>query len=122
MNNGSEAGQVLRTMWQFIDAQDWEAMAGIMDAGLQARYVHTGEAFDKQALVTLNREYPGRWHATVEDVVTEGERAVSRACVSDGAETYHVASFATVRGGKIVQLVEVWTSGSAQPPRSRRPS
>ncbi len=97
MAERSEASEILRELWARIDAQDWDGLAGLLDPRLQARYTHTGEIFDADGLVRVNREYPGRWHADVEDVVGAGERAASRARVSDGQQTYHVASFATVR-------------------------
>lgn len=49
------------------------------------------------------------------------EIAVSRTRVTDGVDTYHVASFATVRAGTIVELVEVWTNGVTEVPEDRRP-
>jgi hypothetical protein len=53
--------------------------------------------------------------------VSAGERAVSRTRVSDGQQAYHVASFATVRGGLITDLVEVWSESGQLPPADRRP-
>ncbi len=41
--------------------------------------------------------------------------------VSDGAEDYQVASFATIRDGLIAELTEVWTSGDSAIPADRRP-
>jgi hypothetical protein len=116
----AEAAEVLREMWARIDAQDWDGMAGLLDPRLEVRYTDTGETFDPAAFVRLNREYPGRWHVDVEDVVGAGDRAVSRARVSDGQETFHVASFATVRGGRVTGLVEVWSETGVAPPDGRR--
>ncbi len=122
MAEHSEASEILRALWARIDAQDWDGMAGLLDPHLRARYVHTGETFDPGELVRLNREYPGRWHATVEDIVGTGQRAVSRTRVSNGQQTYHVASFVTVRDGMIADLVEVWADSGASPPPGSRPS
>lgn len=91
MTGDNDAGRILRQMWDRIDAQDWDGMAKLFDPHLRASYVHTGEVFDASALVSVNRDYPGRWHVTVEDLVASGGRAVSRARVSDGTETYHRA-------------------------------
>ena len=119
MAENSEASAVLRELWARIDAQDWEGLAGLLDPGLTAHYTHTGENFSPDELVRLNREYPGRWHVDVEDVVGEGDRAVSRARVSDGTQTHHVASFATVRGGLVTELVEVWAESGVPAPADR---
>ncbi len=106
---------MLRAFLERIDARDWDGMAELLDPQLHATYVHNGETFDAAGLVRFNREYPGRWRVTAEDIVVSGARAVSRARVSDGAETYYVASFATVAGGRIVELVEVWTDSVSSP-------
>jgi uncharacterized protein (DUF2267 family) len=116
-----DASAVLRTLWDRIDAQDWEGMAALLDPQLQARYVDTGETFNAGELVRLNREYPGRWHTTVEEIVGDGERAVSRTRVSDGRVTHYAASFATVTDGLITSLVEVWVQAGAPVPVHLRP-
>jgi hypothetical protein len=45
---------------------------------------------------------------------------VSRARVSDGTRTHHVASFVTVRGGLVTDLVEVWAESGVPAPADRR--
>jgi SnoaL-like domain len=120
MTESSEASETLQEFWARIDAQDWDGLAALLDPGLRAHYSHTGENFDAEGIVHLNREYPGRWHATIEDLVGAGDRAVSRVRVSDGQQTYHVASFATVRSGRIAGLVEVWAESGQAPPAARR--
>lgn len=113
---------VMTEFWQHIDAQEWDAMAALLDTGLSARFVHTGEVLGAGEFVLLNSEYPGRWRAILDDLVVEGERAVSRATISDGDETHHAASFATVLGGRITELVEVWAEAGQLPEASRRPA
>jgi SnoaL-like protein len=120
MAERSEASGTLREMWARIDARDWDGLGGLLDPGLVVRYTQTGETFDPEGFVRVNREYPGRWHVAVEDVVGSGERAVSRARLTDGQQTYHVASFATVRGGRVSDLVEVWSESGLTPPPDRR--
>ncbi|HEY1324132.1 MAG TPA: nuclear transport factor 2 family protein [Streptosporangiaceae bacterium] len=120
MAEHSEATEILREMWARIDARDWDGLGGLLDPGLVVQYTQTGETFDSAGFVRVNREYPGRWYVTVEDVVGDGERAVCRARVTDGQQTYHVASFAIVRGGRITDMVEVWSESGQEPPPGRR--
>jgi hypothetical protein len=57
----------------------------------------------------------------IEDLVADGDRAVLRARVTDGRDTWHVASFATVSaGGLLTELVEVWAE-VGDPDPDRRP-
>lgn len=119
MSDDTDSEAVLRSFWEHIDAQDWDAMAALLAPDFEARYVHTGEVLDGEAMVRLNREYPGRWHTEIEDLVSSGQRAVSRAVITGGGQTFHVASFATARSGLLVSLVELWTDGAADPPEHR---
>jgi hypothetical protein len=115
----SEAVRVLEDLWAMTDAQQWDKIPDLFDPAVQVRYVHTGEVLDVDSYVRLNREYPGRWHAAVHDIVGDGDRAVSCTRIYDDEQTYWVASFATIRSGRITDLVEVWTEGGQQPPPTR---
>jgi hypothetical protein len=111
-----EAVRVLSDLWELTDTQQWDKIPDLLDPAVQIRYVHTGEEMDAESYVRLNREYPGRWHAAVHDMVGDDDRAVSRTRVYDGDQTFWVASFATTRNGRIIELVEVWTDAGQQPP------
>lgn len=112
---------VLRSYWTAIDEADWEAMAALLRDDFSADYPATRERFDKPGFVRLNAEYPGRWRAGVLDVSAE-DRVVTRTQVSGDTESHVVASFASVAGGQITALVEVWAEEGAVPPSERRPS
>lgn len=120
VSQGRSPAQVLRRWWDLIDRQDWERMAALLDPGVRARWVHTGECFDAAGLVPVNREYPGRWRAEVEECLADGSRAATRTKVSDGSEVYYAASFATVSDGRISDLVELWADAHGRPPAGRR--
>ena len=103
-----------------LDARDWDQLPGILTEGFVARFVHTGETFDRDGFVAFNRDYPIVVRFIVEDMVGAGDRGVLRARVTDGTRTWHVASFATVDAhGRLSDLVEVWADGASQPPEQR---
>ena len=115
------AAQGLARFAEIIDARDWDALPGVLAADFTARFVHTGETFDRAGFVALNRDYPIVVRFLVEDLLADGERAVLRARVTDGRDTWHVASFATVGAdGLLTDLVEVWAEVGAPEP-DRRP-
>ena len=116
MAEHEESVRVLYDLWELTDTQQWDKIQDLLDPAVQIRYVHTGEELDAESYVRLNREYPGRWHAAVHDMVGNGDRAVSRTRVHDGDQTFWVASFVTTRNGRITELVEVWTDAGQQPP------
>ncbi|HUC24188.1 MAG TPA: nuclear transport factor 2 family protein [Streptosporangiaceae bacterium] len=119
MTEQSEAVRVLEDLWEMTDAQQWDKISDLLDPAVRISYVHTGEVFDAESYVRLNRDYPGRWHAAVHDMVADGDRAVSRTRIYDGEQTFWVASFATTRDGRITELVEVWTEAGQRPPPDR---
>jgi hypothetical protein len=114
-----EAVRVLNDLWEMIETQQWDKIPDLLDPAVRVRYVHTGELFDVESYVRLNRDYPGRWHAAVHDMVGDGDRAVSRTRIYDEQQTFWVASFATTRNGRITDMVEVWTEAGQQPPPDR---
>jgi ketosteroid isomerase-like protein len=122
MDSVEDAGSVIRQLWSRIDAQAWDALSDLLDADLVVEYTHTGETLDRSSFVRLNREYPGQWRAQVVDVVADGERAGAHVRVSDGQQEYRVASFATVRGGRITAMTELWTEVGLDVPSDRRPA
>lgn len=111
------AGEALRQFSDAIDSQDWGGLAGLLSPGFHGRYVHTGETFDAESFVALNRDYPGTWRFEWEDVVDGGDRGVGRARVSNEEAVYYVASFVRVADGLIAELVEVWTDEVKPPDR-----
>ena len=115
------AAQTLTRFAEIIDARDWDALDDVLADDFSARFVHTGETFDRAGFVALNRDYPIVVRFLVEDLVAAGDRAVLRARVTDGRDTWHVASFATIgAGGLIAELVEVWAE-VGEPEPDRRP-
>jgi ketosteroid isomerase-like protein len=118
------AEQILREFWARLDRADWTGMSELLDPGLTVHYLHNGQRFDSaQAFVRFNAEYPGRWRATVLDLVAAGDRAVTSTRISadDGSETQYVTSFATIRDGRVSELTELWADGDQPGPADRRP-
>lgn len=108
----------LRAFADAIDARDWPHLRRLLSADFHGLFVHTGRSFDADGFVDFQRDYPGVWRFTLVEEVASGDRLVARSRVSDGHETYWVATFATVRDGLVSDLVEVWTE-AVRPPSHR---
>lgn len=121
MGDDHAAAGVLTDLWKLIDTRQWDRIFDLLDPAVQIHYVHTGEVLDAREYVQLNRDYPGRWHASVEDMISEADRAVSLTYVTDGGAGYWVASFATTRAGQITRLVEIWTEAGQDPAGRKTP-
>ena len=116
MSAPDSAAAVLQRLLTTLDAQQWDRLPDLLAPGFRCAYSHTGELLDAEQFVALNRDYPGSWRLVCEEVVVDGERAVARTRVSNDAETYFVASFATVSDGRLTGLTEVWTPPVPTPP------
>ncbi len=111
------ATEILRRFAETIDTRDWASLRLLLADDFTAHFVHTGQTFERDAWVAFNSDYPGHWRFRWEDVVVAGDRGVGRARVSNGEQTFHVASFLTVdHDGLVSKLVEVWTEGAPSGP------
>jgi len=123
--SAEQTEQTLRAFWDRIGQRDWAGLGRLLAPGLQTRYLATDELIDgAEAFVRLNAEYPGRFRVTVLDLVAAGDRAVSctRLDAEDGSEAHFVTSFATVRGGLVTGLTELWAEAGQEVPQDRRPA
>lgn len=120
-----DAATLLARLASVIDAHDWDALPDLLHPDFTCRLVHTGEVFDREQWVRFNADYPGFERMLVEDLVADGDRGALRAKVvgrgDGGVElVFAVASFATVREGRLVELVEVWADVDQDPPAGTR--
>lgn len=122
MTDDPSAGAAMTAFATAITERDWDALRALLSEGFTARLLHTGETFDGDGFVALNRDYPGQWRFARDEVVDGGRRAVLRARTMIGDDTWHVASFGSVTPvGQITDLVEVWTE-AVQPHPERSPT
>ena len=117
-----DAGGVIRLLWARIDHRDWLAMGDLLDKNVVLEYPVTGEVFRGRAnVVAINAEYPEGWSIHLLRVVADGEDVVSEVEVPmEGAGTFRVASFWTVRSSRVLHAREYWTSLSAEAPPAWR--
>ena len=106
-----------------LDEQDWDGLRRLLAPGFRALFVHDGRTFDAEAFVAFQRDYPGAWRVEVVEHLDGPERSVARCRVSDGTDTYGVATFATVTGaGLLADVVEVWTEAVPRDTRLTSPA
>lgn len=119
------AATLLTSLAAAIDSQNWDAMSGLLDPTASIRLAHTEESFDAEHYLALNRDYPGVWRFTSEEVVDAGDAAVMLALVTgdldDARETHRVAVFGQARDGLLIRITELWAEVVAADP-TRRPT
>ena len=100
--------KIVRKFWRDIDARRWDNLASYFSKGARVDWPNTGESFDQDGFRDAKSADQGYWAAEVEKVVRAGKLVVSVAKVRNNAASFHVTSFFTFRGKKILSLLEYW--------------
>jgi ketosteroid isomerase-like protein len=114
--------EVVRQVWERIDARDWDGFAALLAENVQLEYPHTGERFSgRRNLVAINAEFPKGWSIYVLRILADGDTVVSEVSVPmDGVESRAVTIW-TVRDGLIAEATEYWTTaGGDDAPQWRK--
>ena len=110
--------EVVRQLWERIDARDWDGLAALLAEDVRLEYPHTGERFSGRSnVVAINAEYPEGWAIYVLQILADGDTVVSEVSVPmDGVESRAVTIW-TVRDGLVAEATEYWTTagGDAAP-------
>jgi ketosteroid isomerase-like protein len=111
----------VRSLWERIQARDWDGARELLADGMVCRWPHSDERFEgADNFIAMNRAYPEGWQIAIVDVAEIPGGAVSRIRVDQSGTRFHAASFFTVRDGLIEEAVEYWvTEGSEEPPEWR---
>jgi ketosteroid isomerase-like protein len=109
--------EIVRGLWDRIQARDWAGVSELLADDLVVEWPVSGERIVGRAnFVSINAEYPEGWAITVLRIVADGEVVVSEVEVPHEAMGIHrVASFWTVRDGKIAGGREYWTELGSDP-------
>ena len=122
MKGPTAPADVVRAYWSRVDARDWSGLADLLADDVVVDWPVSAERIVGPAhVVAVNAEYPEGWSIHVLSVLAAGDRVASEVEVPmEGADTFRVASFWTVRGGRIVTGTEYWTTlGGEQAPAWR---
>ena len=101
-------------LWQALAAQDWERAKAELHPQAVVEWPHTGERFAScEAFIEVHRAFPGPWTLDVRRIVTQGRDIASEVVVRSGEDTWFVASFFSLRDGRIAEAVEYWVASEA---------
>ena len=112
--------------WQYFDDADFDGAGRLMRPDAVVLWPNTREIFRGRAgLIAVNRQYPGRWRTSIEDLMPLGDTVISvvrvqsaaAAATCDGAG-FHVVSFFAFKDGLISQITEYWGE-DCEPPAWR---
>ena len=105
-----------------MEARDWDGAGRLLSTNVHVEFTATGERFDGESFLAMNRAYPEGWTIEVVETVADGDRVAAQVQVDHGDDTFWCAGFYRVGGGLIVSGVEHWvTEGAETPPAWREP-
>jgi len=110
---------VVRAVWERMEARSWDAVRELFAPDIVVTWPQTRERIrGADAVVEINRTYPGDWHITVEEVLADGDRAAARVTIVNGADVFYATGFYSLRDGKIVEAIETFAD-PGEPPYDR---
>lgn len=103
------AGAV-RAYWDTAERRDWAAFSDLLADDVVYDLPQTRERVrGRSEYVRFNREFPGDWHITVDQVVADEVRAVSWVTATvDGQSTPAITFFEFDAGGLIRAVTDFW--------------
>ncbi len=111
----SSASEVAVELWNAMEAREWSMVRDLLAPEFRAVFPQSGERFDRDGYLKLNREYPGEWHIRICTVVESVEWIVTEIEVDIDGRTDRAVSFFQVRSGKVTALREFWPEPFAVP-------
>lgn len=119
-----ESSGVVRGLWERMQARDWAGVGELLAEDLVVEWPVSGERIvGRDNYVRINAEYPEGWTIRLLRIVANGDEVVSEVEVPHTDLGVHrVASFWTVREGRIARGREYWSElGSDPSPEWRAP-
>ncbi|HOI44450.1 MAG TPA: nuclear transport factor 2 family protein, partial [Candidatus Aminicenantes bacterium] len=110
--------ETVREFWRLFDEADYDKAGKLMKADAVVWWPNTREVFrGAAAFMSVNRNYPGRWRASVERVIALGDEVISvtRVESEDTAESFYATSFIRLEDGLIREITEYWGDDSEPP-------
>ena len=103
--------------WQDCIRQDKEALETWFLPDTKVIWPCTAEIFTLKEFLLANCEYPGDWTGELLQVTPTAAGVVTevRIASADGTYSCHVASFFTLRDGKIASLTEYYADDGPPP-------
>ncbi|HEX9065104.1 MAG TPA: nuclear transport factor 2 family protein [Streptosporangiaceae bacterium] len=122
MDTASGSADVVRNLWERMQARDWAAVADLVDPGVVVEWPVSRERITgRDNYVAVNREYPEGWEIRVLRVIGDGGQAASEVeVVHDTLGVFRAASFWTVSDGQVTSGTEYWTGLGADEPLAGR--
>ncbi len=108
--------------WQCFDDADFDGAGRLMRPDAVVLWPNTREIFrGRDGFIAINKQYPGRWRTTIEQMILHGDTVISVVRVDldrvtgAAAAGFHVVSFFEFKDGLISQITEYWGEDGEPP-------
>ncbi len=116
MTAGPAPADVVRALWERMEARDWDGARATLADRFTCDYPASHERFGSaDAFIAMNRAYPEGWTIVVDEVVADGDRVVARVRVAQDDHLFHCLSFADVEDGRIARTTDFWLDDGGDP-------
>ena len=109
------AGDIVRRFFECMQARDWDGASRLLSPSSRIEFTETGESFDGDNFLAMNRAYPEGWALEVVEVMAMADRVAAQVRVTQGDSVFWCAGFYTVADGVISSGVEHWVTERSQP-------
>lgn len=102
------AAITIQAFWDALQARKWDEVSELLHESFRAEFPQSGEHFNRQDFIRMNRFYPGAWDIRLRDLFEYKGRVVTEVEVTLNGRTERAISFFQVRNGKVIELREFW--------------
>ncbi len=102
---------IVRRFWQLMASNDFPAVAAVLADDVVVDWPQSNERIRGSGkFIRVNAEYPAHapWRFTVNRLISSGDEVVTQVSLTDGVQSAEPISFFTIRGNKIVRMIEYW--------------
>jgi hypothetical protein len=100
--------RLVHNFWSKMEARDWSGLASLLGEGFLAQYPQSGERFDRDSFVAVNRMYPGTWSIISSEVIAAETGFLSITKVEIDGRIDHALTLFDVQDGRIWGIREYW--------------
>lgn len=103
--------------WKEVLAQNEREIRKYFHGDARINWHCTNECFSVDEFIIANCDYPGDWDGTVERIhkLEDLIITVTNVYSKDRSASFHVTSFITMKGDKIVWMDEYWADDGTAP-------
>ena len=109
---------ILENFWATMETNDFYAASQLLHDDYILEWPQSGERIrGRNNFAAINTAYPaeGKWHFTINQMISEGDLVVTDVTVTDGNRVDRAITFSTIRDGKIWKQVEFWPDKTEPP-------